>query len=358
MKTFSPTFLIVFLTACYTLAGQTLEQQVRGPLVPYNDHGKWGYADTLGGILIKPQFEEASFFYDSQINGAKQRMAQVTTKHGINYINQFGKLFIPKKLHVERGIYHSDLPGRTHWLVRRKGRYGIWSFDDKYVLKPQYDSLSNPAMDWGLILMKNGGDLTYVEIDPKTGTASPTDITKVERYFANLRGHVCVATRTNGEYYEIRDGALKSISAADLNKMDREDEVYLMEVEDDWDSGPRRANNTTIKEAYDRVIDSRSFTELGVPLNYGFRELYIVAQDGQVGVVNEAGTEILPFTYDTIEFQDSGTQAVLRKGDKVGRKIFFTHHPTIEPKYDRLSHARNIRVSPTWSFGVFSVELN
>jgi len=74
-----------------------------------------------------------------------------------------------------------------------------------------------------------------------------------------------------------------------------------------------------------------------------------------MGVLNEEGKVILPVIYDNIEFLKNGTQAKLELDGKVGRKLFLSHYPTLEPKYKELRNARSLRVTKRWSFALFTV---
>ncbi|MEO0728630.1 MAG: WG repeat-containing protein, partial [Bacteroidota bacterium] len=51
-------------------------------LIPYNDHGEWGYCDTLGNIQIKPQYKSAYFFNARTIGEAEVYLSAVETKWG------------------------------------------------------------------------------------------------------------------------------------------------------------------------------------------------------------------------------------------------------------------------------------
>lgn len=76
-----------------------------------------------------------------------------------------------------------------------------------------------------------------------------------------------------------------------------------------------------------------------------------------MGVVNENGEIILPFIYDEIVFTDTNTEAQLYLNGKEGRKIFFSHYPVIEPKYDSILPHEILRVNNNWNFGVFKVKI-
>lgn len=67
MKVFKKLICILFLG----IFNGSFAQSVYNPglLIPYNDRGKWGWSDTVGNILIKPEYSSTQFFFDLRVFG-------------------------------------------------------------------------------------------------------------------------------------------------------------------------------------------------------------------------------------------------------------------------------------------------
>jgi WG containing repeat len=77
----------LLLVLLLTLTGQLFAQDPDMSMIPYRNGDLWGYADVNKAIIIKPQFEEASLFYEG--------LAAVKKNGKYGYINKDGKTVIP-----------------------------------------------------------------------------------------------------------------------------------------------------------------------------------------------------------------------------------------------------------------------
>lgn len=327
-------------------------------LVPFNDHGKWGYCDTLGKLQIQPAYQSASFFYSTKIGVEQQYVSKVKTAHGENMLTVDGELVLPAKFDLVDNIHSKAMPNSL-FLVKKKGKYGIFEHGKGLLVPAKYDSLSMGFAFSTIYLLKHKKDATYRRFDPETLELKSTDIVDLGVFYYGYN-MVEVVTKSDGSHYELQNNELILIDPVKFAEYEDIDDVLLEEMPDDWNSsfnweGPKP---TAEELGVDRTLLFKDYSTIGLGDKYGFQQIIVAEKDGQKGAVNAKGEVILPFQYDRITFDLTNTQLILEKGDKVGRKLLFTHHPTIEPRYDKLRIANQLRVSSTWSFGVFEVVLN
>lgn len=321
-------------------------------LIPFNDHGKWGWSDTLGNIVIQPKFKQARFFYQTVVENKVYYNASVTTHGGRNLFTAEKGLMVPESYELLRSIDQHLPSGRQ--LVRNTDRkYGLYlSATERLITKTFYDTVSWEAISRDVILLKNRSDKTYMMYSPGKKRMVKTDIVQVREVYVKkgaYANHIALAMHKNGKYSKTSDGKLTpyAIDADIASQLEEEDGEWI---------------GVAIEEAYQRRGSSKVPTTIDFSRNpsaqkYGFQKLVLQKQDGKMGVVNENGEIILPFIYDEIVFADTNTEAQLYLNGKEGRKIFFSHYPVIEPKYDSILPHEILRVNNNWNFGVFKVKI-
>lgn len=321
-------------------------------LIPFNDHGKWGWSDTLGNVVIQPKFKQVKFFYKNVIEKKVYYQAYVTTQAGVNNFIAEKGLLVPESYELLRSIDQHLPSGRQ--LVRNKDRkYGLYlSATERLITKTFYDTVSWEAISRDVILLKNRSDKTYVMYSPDKKLMVKTDIVQVREPYVKEGAYanpITLAVHENGKYSKISEGKLTpfTIDADIASQLEEEDGVWFTEAP---------------KAAYERQSLSPGSTTIDFSGNpsaqkYGFQKLTLQERNGKMGVVNENGEIILPFIYDKIVFTDRSTEAQLYLNGKEGRKIFFSHYPVIEPKYDSILPHEMLRVNNNWNFGVFKVKI-
>lgn len=321
-------------------------------LIPFNDHGKWGWSDTLGNIVIQPKFKQARFFYQTVVENKVYYNASVTTHGGRNLFTAEKGLLVPESYELLRSIDQHLPSGRQ--LVRNTDRkYGLYlSATERLITKTFYDTVSWEAISRDVILLKNRSDKTYMMYSPDKKRMVKTDIVQVREVYVKkgaYANHIALAMHKNGKYSKTSDGKLTpyAIDADIASQLEEEDGEWI---------------GVALEEAYQRRGSSKVPTTIDFSRNpsaqkYGFQKLVLQKQDGKMGVVNENGEIILPFIYDEIVFADTNTEAQLYLNGKEGRKIFFSHYPVIEPKYDSILPHEILRVNNNWNFGVFKVKI-
>lgn len=352
--------LLAFILCSFFLSGLLAQDEIARArvLVPYNDHGQWGYSDTLGNMVYKARYEKAGFYFRRMMNGNETYISRVNTAWGENLLQANGKLLLPKKTHFVKFLYSKAAPG-TLLILQKKGQYGIYELDKGWLTTAKFDTLFRHTYnDW--VLLRGASDPTYTHFNPKTLKTEVTGFVSVEEYWSAMNT-VVIATTADRKHYQLTSGGEKTLlSPEEFAKMESLDGLMIEELADDWDQayhwrGPRPS---AAELGVDKATDYRDYSSLSFAEKYGFTAAIIAQKDGKYGMVDRKGNVLLPFEYDGIRFSDPATEAKLHKNGKVGYKILFTHHPTIEPKYDVLDPAYHLPVSSGWSFGIFRVKIN
>lgn len=353
-------YRFLLCTTLLILGYSLYAQQYEAPLlIPYNDHGEWGFCDTLGNIQIDPAYEKATFFFPFSL--AKERIAvsRVQTKDGRNLLQTKGELLFPAQLDYH-GSINSTIAPNTLFILKRKDKYGIYEQDKGWLIRPVYDTLAHRFSFSKWFLFKRDKADTYDRFSADNHSMEATDIVDVGIYFHKYNV-VEVVTKRDSSRYEIRDDKLVLIDPEEFSQYEDMGDTMLEEVPDDDYGNVYRwqgAKPTAEELGVDRTLVFKDYSGLGFGDKYGFTKIIIAEKAGQTGVLTEKGEELLPFAYDQIRMVEGNTQLELKKDGKIGRKILFTHHPMIAPKYDKLRLVKQLRVTPRWSFAIFGVSLN
>lgn len=353
-------FLLLLLSLVFinSLSAQTSGEEAK-VWVPYNDHGVWGFSDTLGNIQIKPRYESVDFFFVRRFGQDQYEYTSlVDTRWGENMIRPDGELMLPKKTQFMRQLSNSTRRGKI-FLLKIKDHYGIYDLDEGWLTKARFDSLY-PLSYNNWMLLKADEAATFTRFNLKTLRPENTDIVAVSEFWGDL-GTVNIATTSDGKRHKLTSEGMVEISEEQLAAYESMDEVMLEEVADEWESdlyswrGPRpRADELGL----DKTMAYKDFSRLPFVKNYSFSKAIIGEKDGQMGMVDENGNVLIPFEYDRVRFADPATEAYLVKDGLIGYKLMFSHHPTIEPRYEKFERAFQLPVSQTWVFALFRVEIN
>lgn len=100
----------------------------QGKFMWYKTNGKYGLADTTGTILLKPIYEELTYFSSNGLALAKQN-----GKYG--YINNLGKTIIDFQYDDARGFKYDLAP------VKIKGKWGFIDETGFFKIKPKFENI-------------------------------------------------------------------------------------------------------------------------------------------------------------------------------------------------------------------------
>lgn len=99
-----------------------------GPLVPFEQEGRWGYADSKGKVIIKPQYGTAGPF-------SREGIAAVTDEKGWIYINRRGAALVRPFVFDNGPDYFSEGLAR----YTEKGRFGFFNERGRIAIRAQFD---------------------------------------------------------------------------------------------------------------------------------------------------------------------------------------------------------------------------
>jgi len=339
--------------------------------IPYNDHGKWGWCDTLGNVTIPAKYEASRFFYPNKDEaGNPVIMAEVSTKVGKNYLVIGNGLMYPKKYGIASNwkisFPDSVTKEKFYYIKDKRGRYGLLSLSEGVVVKPTYDEISHEMAFYGLILLRKKGATCYDRYDMASRKMLTSDIVSHKVYRTHEKGKnpyyisefINVITHAGGRLSSLaRHGVLEPFTMKDNTEYAPND--MFIEEEPSFSKTYRAAPENDQKSTPDEVLTTVDYAHYGATSKrYGFTRLKLIRKDGKLGIVNEADSVIVPPAYDRIDLSEIDSRAMIFKDDKQGMKLFFTHYPLIEARYESIAEAHQLRVTERWVFAVFRVTKN
>lgn len=343
------------------------QQKYSSPLflIPYNDNGKWGWCDTLGEKVIDGDYKMAYFFYE-RYSFKDEFEASVTTSSGANIYNSKSGLLVPVEYSILKELYQ-DTAAKNRWIVIQNSSEKIGLYDalnKKTMVEPKWDKY-HYRDEWKTEIYFSGPkEKTFWGYNFKTQKLYKTQIDSIfemgieesidGRAFAF---NISVFHHTNGKYTKFKDGIQVELNTDELKHVSEKWEMSYAATRDSdnpFMNGFEKATTGITHQSTGiiREIDYSNYSSAP------FKKLIIQSQNGKVGVISDAGDTILPFEYDEISTPNGNTELMLRKGAKTGLKLLFTTYPIIEPKYQLIHRDRSLRVSRSWSFQIYSVELN
>lgn len=298
-------------------------------LIPYRQGDLWGYADPEKNIVIKPQFDEAEFFYEGFA------VVKKGTKYG--YINKAGKVVIPIK-----------------FFVAKPFRYGY--FDKSGNKKPGDGSISaqKQVLFAGASLLASGYEIcidTKGATLPKCPAISESSATELNKPLSTTETVSSYSTVKKSDLFDKITGDYKIIAGADetyyiatrnnnygvfnnkfdvivpfeyskIEKINIGAMVYLLAEKDSLKGilfgtgSPYLAvENSRLK--YVQAKDGNNF--------------FIYTRDGKTGLKNTRYQNIAEAVHDDIWLAENGGFIVI--GSDQTKGYIFPNNAVVEPKY-------------------------
>jgi len=338
-------------------------------LIPFNDKGSWGWCDTLGNIIIQPNFSSTGFFYKGRGHSNESWYATVYCKGAKNEFVFNEGLLIPKKYAQVKNITYLNETGKKNralYVVQdKKARLGIYHTQSQnFALKCSYDSIYVPRWNAKRIYLKKENDEFFSEFNPALSTMKSTDIVEISnwtQYVRNSMDYLVLFKHTDGSWTRLK-GDTHMVETFEKGEWEKDATIYLADVS----SVPENNNvsdGSKPKEALpDKILYVKDFSRYPkIYKKYGFKKLIISRKNGRVGMATEKDSIVIPYNYDDIAFSDyNATYVKLIQDGKEGVKLIFSSYPIIEAKYDKIKNfdsPHNITVNDHWSFMVFKVQL-
>lgn len=315
------TFLFLLITACFYFKAQEL--------YPYRmKSGKFGFANNKFELIIPPQFDYAQCF---QGNFAPVRQG---TKYGV--IDKTAKLIVPYK--------YDQIDVMDDYLrVRLGNAYGFLNLDGTVITPVKYYSVDGFGDDGicNVFARTSHPDC----INRKGKELVPKEYYKLDR----VEGHILVENRTT-----LKQGIIgvegTFLVAADFDKIEIIDSTFFKmtkggkitffprkpELQKAAEALARLYNEFNVTETYYydglisyKILDKMALVNLDLepltdekyhtlkPFKKGLW-YFITPNNFLHGVLDKYGKEILPPTYDQLEWYEDAPLIRVRKKDKWG----------------------------------------
>jgi hypothetical protein len=353
-------------------------------IIPYRDGARWGFCDTLGRVLIKPQFDSASFFI--MPTGDKDAtVGTIYVKNKMGLIGPSGKIIVPPQF--EEIHYY----GSSYAAVRNR-KMGLYSAKGQLLLPVQYDMIEGAGYFSNIfkLQLNNKWGLYHPELKK---TLPPTYDLITSDFYSEVTDH--------RKYFFARKGKQKFLIAkATLAVVHYKGEEDLEDMGDAIAMPPEVSEMMPIADAEEADIRALK-AHFGTDSVWRYhnqqhqyalnKRVYQYRKGGKYGLAyGNLGTLMQPL-YDSVTYvmslpynnhylpkKSHDLLAVrkgdayglitsipsfyngfeIRKGDKVGVFLPNTFYPAIQPKYDSVELATALRVTEGWSFLIFKVIKN
>jgi hypothetical protein len=348
-------------------------------LVPYRQGDLWGYADTLGKVVIPCKYQEANLFDYDESKPELPAAAIVKENGRILVISEQGKVIVPAK-------YESITINHTHnglsFIVENKNsRKGIFQ-NGKELVPCIYEQIT-PDVNESYLVQKNdlygminssGKIIVPVMFDDVlSGTSRQNNMV---RWTAAKRGmkkiftdrtvegsssfvRMPVLIRDDAEMEDSFSSRLESVKKAfpflevinngNFAFLRNENQSAIL-FNEDTSNTPFFFSMPYQFEDFCFFPDGRSGRD-----RYHARTLLIARDDHKLGIISESEKIMLPFEYDDIKLE--GNIFFLKKDGKTGFFTLHTHYPPIEAKYDAFLYNYSLPVNDHWRFGLYQVKV-
>lgn len=159
-----------------------------GVLQVQDENGKWGYVDTNGDIVLEPQWDSSSEFYDGLAAAEKDGLygyinttgefvippqwdyagafddsglGYIVKNKERGYIDENGNIVISPQFDGCEGSFSEDLQA-----VSRNGKWGFIDKSGKFVIAPKYESAGNFVQ--GVAAVKIDDEWKYINKNEET----------------------------------------------------------------------------------------------------------------------------------------------------------------------------------------------
>jgi len=342
-------------------------------LVPYRIGKQYALSDTLGKIIIKPQYDE---------------------------IKSFGYYFNKKNRKL------SD----SRFAVKKNGKYFIVNYKNEIILKPdaKYDSIILDSEDCRIAYLfsnkKTGVFFENREIIPiqydkisKEKNLSFIGTSEDKKILYNSRGKILLPLALY-KYISYNGSENGKVSWYAKKNSDEKSSYFQDEIIEIDNKETSYYNNSTYQFPFEKEIPNieerkkRIGTKYKTRIEYSFMKRYIELEkdglhtfydlyneqelfplqyekfsligadhntilfsskkNGKYGLINLDGKTILPEEYDEITLKDN--KVILKKNNLYGLYILNTVYKPIVAKYNKIiKQYISIPVSENWQFSVF-----
>lgn len=347
-------------------------------MVPYRIGSKWGYADTLGKIKVKPTFDSLGFFIP--VPGSQQPLALFSEKGQWGLIGPEGVPVIPAQFQAIPE-FHFDESG--NFMVKKGTFWGLYNANKLEVMAPIYEALDIDFNAKAILAKKNAKyglfnrqgkaitELIYDTLEPGYDSEwEPIFIGTIgtERFIVNLDGsqnvllHSDLADESELDAPVVDPGAEQEDllpALAEKNALDSilplpEMNGYVFKAYKNKKYGIVKNDGTMPIAPQYEAIEKVVYSDY---LKGQF--VCIVKKGGYLGIVDQTNRSLLPAAYSEIAKDKASAQENVFITTKEGKRGYFiasTIYPPIPAVYETIHFARSIPVHSGWSFVLLKVK--
>ena len=383
------------MISSYGAVSQTSPPYSPKVLIPYNLNGAWGYADTFGTVIYKPQYDSVGFF---EVWHNSHALVKRHGKTGI--VDNNYDLVVKCTYDYLKGTNCCPKEDINFFSVGNGKKWGVYASSGKKVIPIKYDDIDFNFLVFGLIavsknkkyamftldgkritdfkfnlfapgifagggvmdLLAEADDGNYLIKSDKTVVPAPEqpNSISVDLSDPNSRDTKKLPDEKR-QFYLKRSNEIKAQHMLDtvflerpLNRAGFKGDYQYVLVEKDGKKGVWDLKKNTVKfNDYEDILTIRTYNKQ-IAQKYGFSELWYGKKNGKWGIATEAGGTHIPFEYDGFgEITDSFAET--KANGKSGAVLLFTHYAPIPCKYDSIDFLQQIEVTNQWAFGVYKV---
>lgn len=265
------------------------------------------------GVLTIEGKEVLPIEYENSLYMVNDKYLQTEKDGKYGWIDFEGVTILPFE-YEEINLYNYPT---THWMFKKKGKWGIMDNDFQVVLEPRYDSMRKRN---GFLHVKLGEKVGFY--NRKFKLIVPIEYKEIEFLSRSL---FKVRAGDFGQY-----GVIDSLG----NLLLKPEYRYVQSVNDKIIFANRSREYYAVFDRKGKEITPPTYSSIRV------RYPYAIAQkeyEGKYGLINDNGKEITPFIYDKIEVQKKGrnrpmTITAERDGLKGSINLDGSEGPNFQPK--------------------------
>jgi WG containing repeat len=375
-------FIFINYFNCFS---QTINSEI---LIPYKIKNLWGYSDTMGNILLQPQYDSVGFYEKSTIEfaifkhdgkyGTLNKEMRVVIKNDYatfkiqnpNYVicgskNALGLLTLQNKIIAPFEFDKIEYYSNTLFLVKKDNKSGLFNIDGQKIAEEIYveftsDYNYSTGIDdiYGVI----GQDEFLINLDGTRIFKGPV------KKHESMNVRVAEDMPNRKPDYSISPKLMRQFEA--LKKSQQLTECFFERSFGYSDPASKmyqyyvvgKKGKVALWNVDLNIIDDDFYDEI-YDVSYALDakenryERRIVKKDSKWGIITNEGKVICDFQFDTFEnYEHYESLAKVSINGKKGIYLYNSFYQIISCKYDSINIFKTIPVHSNWSFLVFKVK--
>jgi hypothetical protein len=340
---------IIILIFSSIIVNQSYGQKDK--LYPYRVKNKWGFSDVNGNILIKPQYDSVTVFFEHYFTGIY--CSKVVKNNKEAYIDSSNKYLTRKFDKIDFSFSNE----KYNYIIKIKDKYGVMDRNYKILIPFNYDKLYQDDMD----LYGNTKDTYYGKVKDiyfKISIEDTLNISKITETTFNEKSKDVIFTEyepTSNSKQNINEKLFMEYEMLMKNEIDSVSRKYFIYtpyylVYKNGKTGLTLFEN--IKNKNKNLLIEPLYENIKRIENWNGNLVFIITKNGNVGALSQNNKELIPFIYDDIT-EIFGNSALTFKNDLYGVLNLDTGSE-IKPKYKTLkanSYFKGLTLFTTRDFG-------